>query len=79
MASIRALKPANEEMADAKFVVVAEHFGDLLRRTDECGSVAVRAGRLAVAGDVLQRDRTFKNDAGLGPCFFFGVGDDRAH
>ncbi len=22
----------NEEMADAKFVVVAEHFGDLLRR-----------------------------------------------
>src|SRR3981189_1617879 len=35
------MEAANKEVADAEIVIVAEHFGDLLGRSDQRGGVAV--------------------------------------
>ncbi|MGY4326341.1 hypothetical protein ACVWWG_000755 [Bradyrhizobium sp. LB7.2] len=44
------IEAADQEMADAEIVIVAEDFRDLLRRTDQRRGVAVGAGELCDLG-----------------------------
>src|SRR3979411_2094425 len=44
------IEAANKEVADAEIVIVAEHFGDLLGRSDPRGGVAVGAGEFCHFG-----------------------------
>jgi hypothetical protein len=50
MASISGSKPRIRKVADAEIVIVAEHFGDLLGRTDQRRGVAVGAGQFGDLG-----------------------------
>ena len=44
------IETTNEEMADAEIVVIAEHFGDLLGRSDQGRGIAVGAGEFGDLG-----------------------------
>jgi hypothetical protein len=44
------IEAANQEMADAEIVVIAEHFGDLFGRSDQCRGVAVGTGEFCNFG-----------------------------